>query len=192
MKPIRSLAILSAFLVMLATHASAQDKPKSAEAEKPTTPLKIQVVFNEFDGEKKVGSLPYNFYVNAEERLGPYANVRMGVRVPVMVPTKEAPNAIQYMDVGTNIDCRARVDNGGRFEIDLRAEKSSLYTAGAEKKSTDASLGNAPLSSQPIIQQFKVSTNFWVRDGQTVQSTLATDPVSGHALKVEVTANVVK
>ncbi len=192
MKPVRSLAILSVCLFMLAAHAPAQDKPKTAEAAKPATPLKIQVVFNEFDGEKKVGSLPYNFYVNAEERLGPFVELRMGVRVPVLMSPKEATNSFQYMDVGTNIDCRARAGEDSRFEIDLRVERSSLYTAGTEKKPLDSSLGNASVSAQPIIRHFKGSANVWVRDGQTVQGIQATDPVSGHVLKVEVTANVVK
>ncbi len=31
-----------------------------------------------------------------------------------------------------------------------------------------------------------------IKDGQTVQSNLAADPVDGHVLKVDVTINVVK
>ena len=96
------------------------------------------------------------------------------------------------MDVGTNVDCSARAAEQGRFNLDLLVERSSLYAAGPEKKSLDWSPGDAPLGTQPIIRQFKVSLRLLLHDGQTVQGTMATDPVSGRVLRVDVTLNVVK
>jgi hypothetical protein len=51
---------------------------------------------------------------------------------------------------------------------------------------------NQVISSQPVVQQFKTEVELLMRDGQTIQSTLATDPVSGRVTKVEVTVNVMK
>ena len=64
------------FLVLLAftTFAAAQESPKNSAGPKPddrapaVTPLRVQVVFTEYDGEKKLSSLPYSFTVNADER----------------------------------------------------------------------------------------------------------------------------
>ena len=71
-------------------------------------------------------------------------------------------------------------------------ERSSVYTAGPEKKPLDWSPGDAPLTTQPIIRQFRALFRLLLRDGQTVQGTMATDPVSGRVLKLDVTLNVVK
>jgi hypothetical protein len=42
-----------------------------------------QVVFTEYDGEKKVSNLPYSFSVNADERRArPGSQLRSGARIP--------------------------------------------------------------------------------------------------------------
>ena len=86
MKTMRMLAALFVVGVLSAPMGRGQEKPKPAEELKPVTPLKVQVVLSEFDGEKKISSLPYTFFVNADERSArPQTNVRMGLRVPVAV-----------------------------------------------------------------------------------------------------------
>jgi len=194
MKTLRRLLVLSAGAVLLGPAIWAQDKPKAAEESRPVTALKLQVVLSELEGEKKVSNLPYIMFVNADDRDQRPTQLRMGLRVPVFVnvSTKEASSNFQYMDVGTNIDCSARPAEGGRFNLNLSVERSSLYTASPEKKPVDWSPGDVPLSSQPIIRQFRASFKLLMRDGETVQSALATDPVSGRVLKVEVTAWVAK
>jgi len=52
--------------------------------------------------------------------------------------------------------------------------------------------GNEVSRNQPTFQQFRTQANLLIRDGQTVQSTVATDPVTGHVTKVDVTVNIVK
>lgn len=191
LKTVRIVAILFAVLVMLAPGGWAQERPRPPEEPKTVTPLKVQVVFSEFDGEKKISSLPYTFFANADDRVGRVStNLRMGIRVPVM--SQGNPPQAQYLDVGTDIDCHARTAEAGRFKLDLSVRRSSLYSSGPEKKSLDWSPGDAPLSAQPIIRQFSVSLNLLARDGETVQSTVATDPVSGRVLKIDVTPTVVK
>ncbi len=171
------------------------DKAKREEVEKATerketTPLRVQVVFTEFDGEKKASSLPYTFLVNADRST---AYLRMGLRVPVATgsrPGTDAPAQWQYVDMGTNLDGRAEKTADGRFWLNLGVERSSAYSASGEKP---ASIGAREVTNtQPVIQSFRAQIFLVIRDGQTIQSTVATDPVTGHVLKVDVTLNVLK
>ncbi len=190
---LRRLAIFLALGVLLAPNLRAQEEPKRTKEPKPITALKVQVVLSEFEGEKKISSLPYTIFVNADDRMGrPSSSVRMGLRVPLTVQGKDNQIQFQYMDVGTNIDCSADTTDDGRFRLGLTVERSSLYTTSPERKSLDWNPGDPPLSTSPVIRQFKVSFSPLVRDGQTAQSTVATDPVSGRVLKVDVTLNVLK
>jgi hypothetical protein len=159
---------------------------KSTEVEKIVTPVRVQVVFTEYEGERKISSLPYTLLVNADDR-GPVAAVRMGLRVPIEVN----PNQITYQDVGTNLDGHAEKADNGRFLLRLNVEKSSVYAPSASEK--PASVGGSEIANkQPIVQQFRTQVNLLIRDGQTIQSTVATDPVTGRTLKVDVTLNVIK
>jgi hypothetical protein len=176
------LALLLAILVLGCQRLWSQEKGKSEEAPKPpasekaVTPLRVQVVFTELEGEKKISSLPYTLLVNADDRgPSPFAAVRMGLRVPI--ETSSPGHAEKAAD--------------GRFYLRLNVEKSSVYAPGAGQK--PASLGGNEIpSGQPIIQQFRSQVSLLIRDGQTIQSTVATDPVTGHTLKVDVTLNVIK
>ncbi len=192
MKTMRLLVALFVIGMLLAPVGRAQEKPKAAEESKPVTPLKVQVVLSEFEGEKKISSLPYTFFVNADDRRAPPTKLRMGLRVPITVSTKDSPSAVQYIDVGTNIDCSAQTSEDGRFRLEMSVERSSVYAAGPEGKSFDWKPGDPPLSMQPIIRQFRVGLSLLVRDGQSVQSTTATDPLIGRVLKIDVTAAVAK
>lgn len=161
------------------------------KAEKAVTPLRVQVSFTEFDGDKKISSLPYTFLVNADDRGSPAA-VRMGLRVPIETSSSNSGiKQIQYQDVGTNLDGRAEKTDDGRFLLKLSVEKSAVYLPGANPKTASVG-GNEISNSQPIVQQFRTQVNLLIRDGQTIQSTVATDPVTGHVTKVDVTLNVIK
>ena len=166
------------------------DAAKSAHAETVVTPLRVQVVFSEYDGDKKVSSLPYTILVNADDK-GPQSAVRMGLRVPIEVSGGPGNKQIQYQDVGTNLDGRADRTDDGRFLLKLNVEKSSVYSPGESQKASPVA-GNELSSGQPIVQQFRTQVNLLIRDGQTIQSTVATDPVTGHVLRVDVTVTVIK
>ena len=182
--------MMLAALALLAPCAPAQEKAKAVETAKPVTPLKVQVVFSEYDGEKKLSSLPYSVFVNADDRES--THLRMGVRVPVSVGSG---GQTQYMDVGSNIDCSAQTLKEGQLRVQLTLERSSIYSyiPASEEKAADHKVDEVRVSSgNPLLRQFRVSLSLLMRDGQTVQSTMATDPQSGRVLKVDVTVNVVK
>jgi hypothetical protein len=198
-----TLALLAILFTGVAVHA--QDKPaaekpaveKPAAEKRPPVPVTVTVVFNEFEGEKKISALPYTLPINAEFRPslgGNYSQLRMGVRVPLR--TSNNPNAVQqvqYMDVGTNIDCRARALDVGQYEVELRVDRSSIYSALSEGKQVEWKPNEElSIALQPIVRSYNSSMTFLMRDGQTIQRSLATDPLSGRVLKVDVTLNVVK
>jgi hypothetical protein len=193
---------------VLAPSARAQEaaEPREPRRPIPVTPLKVQVVFTRLQGDKKIASLPYTITCNAGERSP--ALLRMGVEVPVPVsmgPSKEGASAfqsIQYKSVGTSIDCRAGGVEDGRYRLELNIEQSSIYSALDEKVrpagppesdgKSSAAATEAAVGSMPMFRTFKATFAPMLRDGQTVQYTAATDPVSGEVVKIDVTVNVVK
>lgn len=197
MKKICLAFVLTGFASLLSP-ARAQEKLKTEPPAKRAdiTPLRVQVVFNEFDGEKRISSLPYTILINADDHSGPQASLRMGLRVPVQTGGLqtggvEAVKQFQYIDMGTNIDGRAEKDEEARFNLHLSVERSSAYSPVAGQRPT--SIGGTEINNlQPVIQQFKTNVSVRIRDGQTIQSTISTDPVTGRVIKVDVTLNVLK
>ncbi len=182
-----STRFLSALLSMIlaATVAGAQEK-----AEKPhkkPTPLKIQVVFARYQGEKKVSSVPYTLSVSADDRP---TRLRMGIQVPIQV--KDVSGQVVYKDVGNNLDCGAEAFEDGRFKVACSFEQSSVYSAEVERRSTGSAVGDVSLGNVPLFRMFRSDANLFLRDGQSAQHTVATDPVTGEVLKVDMTLNVVK
>lgn len=206
MRTLACLLVL-ALAQLFASRTPAQEKPNSTEnpkassnaepkteTERPVVPLKVTIVFNEYDGDKKVSSLPYALFLKAADEHHPYfGRVRMGVRVPIVVKDGQ----VQYQDVGSNIDCEALALEGGRFLLDLMVERSSIYTNFADNDARSAqpkadSQAHEPVTHEPMIRTFRANQALMLRDGQSTQATVATDPLNGHIVKVDVTLNVLK
>ena len=86
MRRAATATLLLAALAMGTPRVSAQEKPRSGDAatealQTETTPLKISVTFTEFEGDKKVKSLPYTTIVTADGK-NPKSVVKMRSRVP--------------------------------------------------------------------------------------------------------------
>ena len=158
------------------------EAPTSSVSEK-VTPLKIQVLLTEFDGAKKVKSLPYVSYVTASsEHAYEFTKIRLGTKVPVYTGKE---SGMQYIDVGTNIDCRARHAEGDAYRLSVVVERS--WVDGASDLS-----GTAGQLPEPIIRQFKNEMEVTLRDGQTSEPTVATDSMTGKVMKIEVSLSVLK
>ena len=190
MRKARFVLAVVGVLALMCPPLLGQDKPK--QDNKVT--LKLQLTFAEHEGEKKLASLPYTFFLQAAEAApgSPWTKVRTGSRVPVYAGKD---GGLQYIDVGTNIDARGLASGEGRYDISLLLERSwvegDVLVAGAKPA------GSAPEAvpgqfKEPIIRQFKTELSLAMRDGQTVQTTQAADPLSGRVLTVTVTMNVVK
>lgn len=182
------LATLCLPLQYLRAQDKAQEKPKSEERAKPAIPVKVQLVFTEYDGDKKISSMPYSFMAIADEKVGGYysTSLRTGVRIPIEVDGKDQKTI--YMDVGSNIDCGVRSEDDGRFRVSLTFDRSALYP----NKSSEGERLVAEPNGQPLIRQFRTSENLILRDGQTSENIMSTDPLNGHVMRVSVTINVQK
>jgi hypothetical protein len=181
-------------LTAISIHLAAQESPKP-DIKRPTATLKVQVVFSENEGEKKLANLPYTFFLKAADPNPvppPWTKVRVGSRVPVYVGKD---GGMQYVDVGTNIDARGFSTEGGQFDIFLNLERSWVegeMLVPTEKPSGAGIEPNSGHFKEPIIRQFKTELTLPMRDGQTIQTTQAADPLSGRVLTITVTMNVLK
>ncbi len=192
----RTRLTLGVMLILAVTFLPlrAQEKPKP-DAKAPSATLKVQITITENEGEKKVGSLPYTFFLKAGglgESWSAWTKVRMGSRVPVYV---SKDGGMQYIDVGTNIDSRAMAADEGRFDLAINLERSWVegdVLLPVEKVSGQSPDTHSGQFREPVIRQFKTELTLTMRDGQTIQSTMATDPLSGKVLTVNVSMNVVK
>jgi len=196
--------LLVAALAMAAPCARAQERTKSEETSAETRsmesiPVKVAVTFTEFEGEKKLKSLPYTLIVAAGPQTPnappPTAQLKMGSRVPVYA----GQDQMQYLDVGSAISCTAFHAKNDRFDIRLELVRSwvegNLPVPSAENASSSKASSSQSYWAQfpePIVRQFKSELSLTLRDGQTVESTFATDPLSGKVFKVEVTLTVLK
>lgn len=177
----------------------AQDKPKQedkAKAEVSTTPVKATIVFTEYDGDKKTKSLPYTLYINAPDsaEFKGWVKLRVGSRVPVY--TGGDKGSMTYLDVGTNIDARASRTPENYFLTYLRLERSwvegDVLVPVQKPPETTVPDPHAGSFREPIIRSFTSELDLKLREGQTIESTMATDPISGKVMKVEVSLSLVK
>lgn len=179
----KKVVLFLAMLGFAAIAANGQESSKSNSGPKPddltpaVTTLRVQVVFTEYDGEKKVSSLPYYFTVNADEkRARPGSQIRDGARIPISTGKEQST----YLDIGTNIDCSASLQEDGKYKLQMTLERSSL--------SPDSAAG----STNPVVRQFRAVVNPVLKDGQTLESIVSPDPLNGHVYHVSVTMNVAK
>lgn len=172
-------------LLMIPAIARAQEQAKKPNDQ--FSHLRVDIVLTEYNGDKKISSLPYTLY--AASRLGAgAASLRMGVRVPVPVATGNN-GSYNYLNVGTDIDCRASNLDDNFYELYINVDRSSIYTA------TQTPPGGAqihPLPDTPVILNFNSHFDIALRDGETKEGTSATDPLSGNVLKISVTLHVLK
>ena len=178
-------------------HEAKAEPPRKAVI---TTPLRVQVLFTKLQGERKVASLPYTLVCNADENRFP-SRVRMGIEVPLasaVAKNPDAPAALHYKNVGTNIDCSASAAADGRYKLNLSIEQSSVYsgpesgTRAPGAPGTNWTAADLTAAGAPLFRTFSTTFSPILRDGESSQYTVATDPVSGEVVRIDVTVNVVK
>ena len=141
-------------------------------------------MFQRYQGDKKVASLPYVLYCNAGDTKG--ARVRVGVDVPIATRVDNAPQVV-YKSVGMAVDCEATEIEPGLFKLELNTDQSSIYSLdkpGAASETTTALL--------PSLHSFRASFTPILRDGQGAQYAMATDPLSGEQLRIDVALSIAK
>jgi hypothetical protein len=191
------LLVLCAPLLVFAQGTKGPDAPENATAE-PSTPVKLQIVLSEYDGAKKIANLSYSMHlIVAGAKPNGYSSLRIGVKVPVTTgDSKTAGTQIQYLDIGTSIDARVARADDGKYEVELKVDRSSLYITARDQDGKTVgkewSDGEAPPSADPLLRQYRGDVAMFLREGQPAEGTVATDPLTGHVFKVEVTLNSAK
>ena len=184
----RIMPVMTAAALLLSSAGGyAQDKPRPV-----MVPLKVTIVLSRYQGEKKISSLPYTLFVNANDT--EFTRLRMGTQVPVpttVISTGKDSTSVpiqsyNYKDVGTNIDCRA-VSDADAFRLLITVADSAVYFP----DKTEAMVASVSTGA-PAFRSFNSTVNLTLRDGQTVQYTSVADPVSGQTIKLDATLNVVK
>lgn len=190
MKITKHVAGSVAALLLVAALASAQEQTAQQEAANATTPLQVTIVFNEYDGSKRISTLPYQMSCNARAHADT-SSLRLGLRVPILIGSKDS-SQFNYENVGTDIDCRATPAGDGSFLIGLGLKRNVVYPPSDSSKPAEWQPGS-PLPSHPIMGGFEADVkNLLLRDGESVQAATATDPVSGHVWKIDVSLKVGK
>ena len=128
-------------ILLVAGVASGQEKTTEKPRRGPV-PLKLQIVYARYLGEKKVSSTPYTLSVNADNRP---TRLRMGIEVPIQVATKDGVAQIQYKNVGNNLDCFAEAVDEDRFKVMCTFEQSAVYAADAERRGSGSAGGWSPI-----------------------------------------------
>ena len=158
-------------------------------------PLSVDVMVTRYQGDKKISSMPYMLAVNANKlgQAGP-ALLRMGAKVPVPTiaappgspagPAGPMPGPVNYQDIGTNIDCTAKVVDQG-FELRISVSDTSVY-ANIQDNATPT-VGN-----MPVFRSYQSTNTLVLKDGQSREFTAATDRVSGEVIRIGVTLRMVK
>lgn len=181
-------------LLMVPISSRAQDQANKLNDE--IRHLRVDIVLTEYNGDKKIDSLPYTIYVASwhQWRRGT-SKVRMGVRVPIATGSMTGSNSqfvntqFTYQDVGTNIDCSATTLDNGSYDLGIFVTRSSIY-APAQEQSESKEVRTVP--GQPVIRNFNSDFDISLRDGETKQGTSATDPLNGNVLKISVTLHVMQ
>ena len=92
-------------------------------------------------------------------------------------------------DIGTNMDCTATPLDDGRFRIALAVNHSSVNEN--DQRHLQVTIPR-PGDTAQLIRSFTSSFSLLLRDRETGQSIVATDPVTGEVMKIDVTLAVVK
>lgn len=182
------VALCVIVLCSVAAPARSQDLPKGPI-------IRLQIVIERFNNDKKVGSAPYvmsltPFPLNkAIGSLGLLGRVRVGVQVPILTAASSTKDpTVTYRDVGTFADCRAEPRDDGRYLVQCTLEQSSVFVPPA----TSPQRAIAGTGTPPVIRSFKSDAVLLVSDGQTAQHSAGVDPTTGEQVKVDITLNVVK
>lgn len=170
--------------------------------------LKVQITLSRSKPNGETTNLPFELMVRADGRSVTTLNVG------VDTPYPSGSTGYAYRRVGNNISCGGASYAAGTITLNLSIEDSSIHldaAAGAGGSVVSASgvvVGQSTpaginvqadrvdavpaWTSAPVFRSFQTITTLSMREGETVQFTLATDKQTGETLKVSVSASRVQ
>src|SRR6185437_1514981 len=180
---LRMAGILALLLMPAVNHAQEQAK---APSDQSLSQVRIDLLLTEYDGQKKIISLPYTIYAVSSQQRGraQSGRLRMGVRVP---GPPDSNGSFQYVDVGTNIDCNPWTLSDGTYDVDISVNRSSVYAPSQGDNEGE----QIPANGRMVIRNFNTEFVLTLHDGEPADGTSAADPLNGHILKISVTLHVI-
>lgn len=182
---IKRIAYALAALVLLGAGVKAEEGG-AGTPQKPGVPLMLQVVFNRYRGDKRIDSVPYTLPVNANSGS---THVVIGIQIPLKYEGKEFPGNVVYKNAGKDVTVSADALDDGRFKVSCSFDQSAVYSN--NDKASPSGGGESSLAP-PILRHLSSEAILVLRDGQTAQHTVATDPLNGDVVRVDVTLRVAK
>ena len=188
------VAAISLCFLMAAAFARAQEQQsKSSTGKTPDiTHLRVDILLTEYDGDKKINSLPYTLYAGASDLShGMHAQrvyLRMGVRVPIASgPLNSTNTQYEYQNVGTNIDVQAFKIDDGTYNLECNIERTAVSPPDQGTNQQDPRIGGLPILNN-FSSQFELS----LHNGESGEGLSAADPFSGRVMKANVTIHILK
>jgi hypothetical protein len=158
--------------------AAADNRAKAERPERPMHAYRIDFSIAELEDGKKINSRHYSMDLNSGDR----NQIKIGTRVPVVsesLSNKPEVSQFQYLDVGTNINCRLE-ERGDQLALEVHADFSNLASASEQH------------SPQPIIRQINISGSTLADTGKPVVIGAVDDPNSNRTFQLEATATRLK
>lgn len=159
--------------------ANQNEQPNSTNTQ-PGTPLRIQVVFTEFNGAKKISSLPYTLY-----------GVTHGSNGGAPIRLRYNVYYAHGLHDNVDIDCRISPKSAGRYKMDFNVARD--WVPGTSEGTVVAPSGSASSDHEGlVIPSFTDTFSVEAGSGETVEGASAVDPLTGHVLKIEVILTALK
>jgi len=173
----RRIAVLSLVLIFAVLntvqtlHAQEEHKQASEPASaKVVHAYRVDFSINELQDGKKINSRHYSMILTSGDR----NQIKIGTRVPVST-TPSVSTQFQYMDVGTNINCRIVDSASEDLSLEVHADFSNLSSPEEQH------------STPPIIRQVTLSGTTLTTPGKSVVIGSADDPNSNRQFQLEAT-----
>lgn len=147
------------------------------EAARDLNNYRVKYKVDEVENGKTINSRSYTMMV----KVGSTATVRIGNRVPYGV----SKNAIQYQDVGMNIDCNISKREGS---LVIHSKVAMISVVG---KGAGTSFESYP-SPNPVFGQFELENNTLVTIGKPSFVGSADDVVSNRRYEIQVTVTMAR
>lgn len=173
----RRLAVLSVVLIFAvlgsvhSLHAQEEHKQASETASaKVVHAYRVDFSINELQDGKKINTRHYSMILTSGDR----NQIKIGTRVPVSIGSSVSTQ-FQYMDVGTNINCRIVDAASEDLSLEVHADFSNLSSPEEQH------------STPPIVRQVTLSGTTLTTPGKPVLIGSADDPNSNRQFQLEAT-----
>jgi hypothetical protein len=157
-----------------------QVQAPAGQAQAPSVILKLQVTISRFVGTNRISSQPYVLSLVPDVA----GSLRVGAEVAVpstaMTPSSNATPSYTMQQIGTQVDCVAKLQPDGRYRLSMTVTDRSVIA------SAQASEVGTRVANVPAFRNLTTASSIVLGDGQSTQFSSAPDRASNEVFKVDV------